>query len=74
MGVGTGFYVAPGQITSDGTNQSAVVVLSHLGYCHGRRAYDAVEWYFPEHGKRYNPGTYINACTGTYYQNGKPLA
>jgi hypothetical protein len=42
------------------------IVLFQLGRCHGRLAYDAIEWYFPRHGQKISPGTYISACTGTY--------
>ncbi len=67
VGVGSGFYVAPNQITAEGTRQAPVVVAFQLGTCHGRRAYDAIDWYFPEHGEHFNPHQYIDACTGKYY-------
>jgi hypothetical protein len=67
VGVGLGFYVAPNQITAEGTRQSVVIVLFQLGTCHRRRAYNAMEWYFPEHSEHFNPHQYINACTGQYY-------
>ena len=63
VGVGLGFYVAPNQKVDEGTRQSAVIVLFQLGTCHRRRAYDVIEWYFPEHGEHFNPCQYINACT-----------
>jgi hypothetical protein len=34
--------------------------------CGGHPAYQAVEWYFPEHGEFFDPTTYINDCTGNY--------
>jgi hypothetical protein len=46
------------------------VVLFQRGRCDGRSAYNAIEWYFPQHGQKFSPGTYINACTGTYYLHG----
>jgi hypothetical protein len=67
IGTGLAEYVGPHQSVADGTEQSAKVVLFQLGRCHGRRAYDAIEWYFPQHGQRFNPHEYINACTGAYY-------
>ena len=73
IGTGTSDYVGPNQSVAMGTQESARIVAFHLGSCHGHRAYDAVEWYFPQHGQHFNAGTYINACTGTYYQGGKPL-
>jgi hypothetical protein len=66
VGSGISEYVAPGQIGAEGRPESARVVLFHLGYCRERRAYDAVEWYFPQHGQRFRPHTYIDSCTGQY--------
>ncbi len=73
IGTGTTDYVGPNQSVATGTQESARIIAFHLGSCHGRRAYDAIEWYFPAHGGRFSAGTYIDACTGTYYQGGKPL-
>jgi hypothetical protein len=70
VGTGTAEYVGPHQSVAEGTEQPARIVLFQLGSCRGRRAYDAVEWYFPEHGQRFNPHQYINACTGVYYPTG----
>jgi hypothetical protein len=67
VGAGIAEYVGPHQSVAEGTQQIAKVVLFQLGRCHGRRAYDAIEWYFPQHGQRFNPHLCINACTGTYY-------
>lgn len=72
IGTGTSDYVGPTQSVATGTQESARVVAFHLGSCHGRRAYDAIEWYFPQHGDRFSGGNYIDPCTGTYYQDGKP--
>jgi hypothetical protein len=73
VGTGTAEYVGPHQVVANGTEEPARIVLFHLGRCHGRRAYEAIEWYFPAHGQRFQRGTYIDACTGTYYQRGRPL-
>jgi len=72
VGTGTAEWVGPHQIVADGTQESAKVVLFQLGRCHGRPAYDAIEWFFPQHGERFNAGDYINSCTGTYYDKGRP--
>lgn len=72
IGMGTSDYVGPTQSVASGTEESVRIVAFHLGTCHGRRAYDAVEWYFPQHGNRLNTSTYIDPCTGTYFQGGKP--
>jgi hypothetical protein len=55
VGVGSGFYVAPNQITAEGHRAAAVIVAFKLGSCHGRRAYNGVQWYFPEYGEHFNP-------------------
>jgi hypothetical protein len=72
IGTGTSDYVGPNQSVAMGTEEPARIVAFHLGSCHGRRAYDAVEWYFLLHDGRFSAGTYIDPCTGTYYQGGKP--
>ena len=72
VGIATAEWVGPHQIVADGTQESTKIVLFQLGRCHGRSAYDAIEWFFPEHGQRFNAGTYINACTGMYYYRGRP--
>jgi hypothetical protein len=72
LGTGRGWYVGPHSVVANGRYASARVVLFDLGTCKGRRAYDAIEWYFPSHGQHFEAGTYIDACTGAYYTNGKP--
>jgi hypothetical protein len=74
IGAGTALWVGPHQIVAQGRfEKGARIVLFQLGRCHGREAYRAIEWYFPSHGQKFSAGTYINACTGTYYMNGHPL-
>jgi hypothetical protein len=74
IGTGMSFdYVGPHQIVPDfGAQQTATVVAFHLANCHGRRAYTAIEWYFPQHGQHFSPANYIDACTGTYSGSGTP--
>ena len=67
IGTGRGLYVAPDQSNAEGTEEPARVVLFALGSCKGRRAYEAIEWYFPQHGERFQPHRYIDACTGEYH-------
>lgn len=66
VGIGTGIYVGPSQIVAEGTPQATVIVLFKLGSCHGRRAYDAITWYYPQHGERFNARHYIDPCSGAY--------
>jgi hypothetical protein len=63
---GTAEWVGPNQSVAQGTEQSATVVAFNLGTCDGKLMYQAVEWYFPEHGQAFNPGQYENICTGSY--------
>jgi hypothetical protein len=64
VGVGSGFYVSPNQVTAEGHRAAAVIVAFKLGSCHGRRAYNAVQWYFPEYGEHFNPHqTGYKICT-----------
>ncbi len=63
---GTSDYVAPNQSVAAGTEETATVVAFNLGTCDGKLMYQAVEWYFPQHGQTFNPNQYENICTGTY--------
>jgi hypothetical protein len=65
-GSGTSDYVGPNQSVAQGTEQTATVVAFNLGTCDGKLMYQAVEWYFPQHGQAFNPNQYENICTGTY--------
>jgi hypothetical protein len=67
VGTGIAEYVGPHQSVAEGSQEIARVVAFQLGSCHGRRAYDAIEWYFPQHGERFSARRYINPCTGDYY-------
>jgi hypothetical protein len=71
-GTGTAEWVGPHQDVAQGHAALATVVAFHLGTCHGRRAYDALEWYFPTHGQSFSAGDYIDPCSGTYYMRGRP--
>jgi hypothetical protein len=64
-GTGISEYVAPNQTTSQGSNQTVTVIAFDLGVCDGSYMYEAVEWYFPQHGGSFDPNTYENICTGT---------
>jgi hypothetical protein len=63
---GTSDYVGPNQSVAQGTEESATVVAFNLGTCDGKLMYQAVEWYFPQHGQAFNANQYENICTGTY--------
>jgi hypothetical protein len=68
VGSGIAEYMAPGQSVADGSQEIARVVLFHLGTCHHKRAYDAIEWYFPQHGEHFRPHHYIDSCSGNYVE------
>jgi hypothetical protein len=66
VGTGISLYVSPNEISAAGTEQQATVVAFDRGTCDGSYAYQAVEWYFPQHGGYFDRGHYMDACTGAY--------
>jgi hypothetical protein len=58
--------VSPSEPNAAGAEETATVVAFDPGTCNGSYAYQAVEWYFPQHGGYFDPGEYVNACTGEY--------
>jgi hypothetical protein len=66
VGSGTSDYVGPAQTVAGGTEEPATVVAFDLGTCQGRLMYQAVEWYFPQHGQTFDPHRYEDICTGTF--------
>ncbi len=65
-GTGTAEYVGPSQSVATGSAQTATIVAFKLGTCDGKRMYQAVEWYFPQHGQAFDAGRYEDICTGSY--------
>jgi hypothetical protein len=65
-GTGTGSWDPPGQPVAASLPQPATIVAFNLGTCDGKLMYQAVEWYFPQHGQAFNPAMYENVCTGSY--------
>jgi hypothetical protein len=65
-GTGTGSYDPPNQPVSNSIQATATVVAFDLGTCQGKLMYRAVEWYFADEGQAFDPGTYLNDCTGQY--------
>jgi hypothetical protein len=66
VGTGISLYVSSTEITAAGTESEATVVAFNPGTCNGSFAYQAVEWYFPQHHGYFDPREDMNACTGTY--------
>jgi hypothetical protein len=65
-GTGTTTYVPANAPVADGQQETATVVAFNLGNCGGTYMYQAVEWYFPQHGQSFNPAQYENVCTGSF--------
>ncbi|MBO0835693.1 MAG: hypothetical protein J2P28_09260 [Actinobacteria bacterium] len=65
-GSGTSTWVPPGQPTSSGLQQTATVVAFNLGTCAGKPSYNAVVWYFPQHGEQFSGHRYFNSCAGQW--------
>lgn len=61
--VGHGEGVYPGNV-AQGSPVDVTVIAFRLGTCRGVPAYQAVEWFAPSRGQRFDPRSYINACTG----------
>jgi hypothetical protein len=66
VATGVSDYAGPGQSVAAGTEETATVVAFRLGTCDGTLMYQAVEWYFPQHGQTFQAGQYENICTGSY--------
>jgi len=66
VGTGESDYVSPTQEVAQGRQESATIVAFNLGTCHGKLMYKAIEWYFPQHGQKFNPRQYEDICSGTY--------
>lgn len=71
---GTGFatWVPPGQAAVTGVREPATVVVFDLGTCAGNQSYNAVEWYFPQHGQQFSSHRYFDSCTGHHIGTGLP--
>ena len=65
-GKGPSDYVGPGHYVATGTQETVTIVAFDLGTCDGKLMYQAVEWYFPQHGQSFNPSQYQDICTGRY--------
>lgn len=65
-GTGRSDYVGPGRSVADGQEESVTVVAFELGQCGGAFMYEAVEWYFAQHGQSFDPNRYEDVCHGTY--------
>ena len=63
-GTGIGEYVAPGQAFAQGTQEPATIVAFDVGTCGGQYMYQQVDWFFPQHGQRFDPARAENICTG----------
>ena len=67
VGTGRSDYVGPNQIVAAGTIEPVRIVAFDLGTCNGRYMYEAVEWYFPQHGGSFDPSQFEDVCIGAYY-------
>ena len=55
------------QPVAAGTIEPVRIVAFDLGTCNGRYMYAAVEWYFPQHGQKFDPSQFEDVCIGAYY-------
>lgn len=71
-GSGVSTWVPPGQPTVSGIQEPVAVVVFKLGTCADKQSYNAVVWYFPQHGQQFSSDRYFNACTGQRVGTGWP--
>lgn len=64
MGTGTSDWPYPS--VAAGKEERVKIVAFNLGKCGGKLMYQAVEWYFPQHGQAFKASQYENVCAGTY--------
>jgi hypothetical protein len=67
VGTGRSDYVGPNQSVAGGTVEPVRIVAFDLGTCRGRYMYEAVEWYFPQHGGTFDASQFEDICIGAYY-------
>jgi hypothetical protein len=70
VGTGRSDYVAPGEAVAAGREESVTVVAFELGRCAGAYMYEAVEWFFAQHGQSFDPNRYQDVCHGAYVPAG----
>ncbi|UZF56544.1 hypothetical protein LH935_00590 [Gordonia polyisoprenivorans] len=71
-GTGSALYGGSGEIVAEQHAEQATVVAFNLGTCDGAQRYQAIEWFFPQHGEHFDPSRYINICSGDYVDPGSP--
>jgi hypothetical protein len=69
-GTGTSVFVGPDQTVSEGTDEPVTIVAFDRGTCAGVYMYEAVEWYFPQHGETFDPSQYESICPTNQIMNG----
>jgi hypothetical protein len=67
IGYGTSSYVPYGKsVAGNSTKERATVVAYKLETCDGKPSYLAVQWYFPQHGEKYDPSRHVyDICPAT---------
>jgi hypothetical protein len=70
VGKGTNDWVGPNQSVAGGTEEPVTIVAFDRETCADKPMYGAVEWYYPEHGERFDPKHYEDICTGQYVDLG----
>ena len=65
-GTGESDWVGPNQTVATGTQETVTIVAFNLGTCDGKLMYQAVEWYFPEHGETFDSSKYEDICHDSF--------
>jgi len=66
VGSGVSDWVGPNHTVAGGTEEPVTIVAFRLGVCDGKTMYQAVEWFYPQHGMTFDPNQYEDICKGTY--------
>jgi hypothetical protein len=64
VGTGTSIDDSNSPTVADAPTRQATVVAFDLGTCNGQLMYEAVDWYFPAIGQKFDPHDSLNMCTG----------
>ncbi|RPA59376.1 hypothetical protein EF294_12750 [Gordonia oryzae] len=65
-GTGSALYGGSGEVVADQHAEQTTVVAFNLGLCDGAQRYQAIEWFFPQHGEHFDPTRYIDICSGDF--------
>ena len=69
-GIGTGWYVPPGDNNGQGSDRKVSIVAFDLGKCGSVKAYTAMDWFFPSAGEKQIRNPHLDTCEGNDVEQG----